>query len=522
MMKHDLESTILLLLDGTLPDEEIEELEERLLNDPAARTEYARIVRLHSALEARFAARTATRSAGVVPVDRVVTIQRRRVFKYSLLGAAALLVLMGVVLKLVLVPEPKPLLSFRAAPDSVLSVTHFTTDREGKEPEPGTLAKGSRLELTQGTVEFTLSTGVVSIVRAPADLTLHHKDQLYLNEGVAWFRVPKDAIGFKVATPQMVVTDLGTEFGVISTHGALDEVHLFEGKVEVRNHHGLKKSELLSGATARIAGPAGRLKSTPVRPDEFLTSLPSGLPHVHFAFEAIDNGQLTVEGTHPDVPDISARLVRPAGSTSAAPLVSGKHGRALQLSGRGDFVLTDWPGISGKRARTVACWIRMPEGGRYNPANAIVGWGSLQNNGKWKIHAVPGAKGQGRVPRISLGGATWYFTEKTRLDDRQWHHLVAVSYGRTLKDGRPDLVIFVDGQRQALTPHDEGTRRDRSREVNTITDARDSVPVLVGKGVPSQKQSFRGTIDELTIYEGALTDESIRQLAAGKPLNEDQ
>jgi len=61
-----------------------------------------------------------------------------------------------------------------------------------------------------------------------------------------------------VRTPGLVLTDLGTEFGLLSKPGALGEVHVFSGKVEILNSKGLKKQEVLEAGQARKAGPAGR------------------------------------------------------------------------------------------------------------------------------------------------------------------------------------------------------------------------------------------------------------------------
>ncbi len=88
-------------------------------------------------------------------------------------------------------------------------------------------------------MELEFASGVRGIVRGPADLTLQREDLLDLANGTAWFEVPADAVGFKVNTPDLILTDLGTEFGIISESNFLDEVHVFDGKVEVRNRYGL-------------------------------------------------------------------------------------------------------------------------------------------------------------------------------------------------------------------------------------------------------------------------------------------
>ncbi|MEP4078663.1 LamG-like jellyroll fold domain-containing protein [Haloferula sp.] len=511
MSPADFESSVFRMLDGELPQEGLAELQGYMASSAEARKLYLEYVELHNVLDLELAIPAVVQpgTSDVVPVKRLVARQQRRIFRWSAVAAAALVVLTGVLFRLVLAPESESLLSFRVANDSILRVNHSTSGDEA--PAPGTLAKGSRMVLDQGTVELTLRSGVVAIVEAPAELTLKEEDRLQLSLGEAWFEVPKGAEGFQVQTPDVLVTDLGTQFGVISTDSALDEVHVFKGKVRVENLHGLKESELLTGGEARLVGPAGRFNSIPVRSDEFLTTLPDSLPHVHLAFDSIEGDQLGVSGSHPDVPGITARLV---GSSSSA-FVTGQRGKALSLSGQGDFVHTDWSGISGGAPRSVACWIRTSGGGE---TAAIVGWGSIPKNGRWKIHLVEEGPGKGRIPQVTGGGFA-YLAKGARVDDGQWHHIAVVYYGGMSKDGLPDLAIFVDGHLQNSSMGNRGRRP--VPEVNTITDAPKSMPLLVGKTTTSQQGSFKGDIDELYIFEGALSNETIERLAAGQSLSED-
>lgn len=512
MNPSDFESALIGLLDGEISPEDFAELKVYLADSADARMRYLDFAELHNLLELELSARPVIQPGAteVISVERIVARQQRKTLRWSAVAAAALVMLMGILLRLVLTPEPEAVFSYRTTQDTILSVSHSTTGEET--PAPGALVIGSRLVLDQGVVELTLDSGVVSIIEAPADLTLEADDRIQLAQGIAWFEVPKGAEGFQVQTPDVLVTDLGTEFGVISTDAALDEVHVFQGKVRVENLNGLKRSEILNAGNARQIGPAGRLKSIPGRSREFPTTLPASLPHVHLSFDSIEDGQLTVSGSHPDVSGITARLIE----STSTPLVPGRRGQALSLSGRGDFVLTDWPGISGGAPRSVACWIRTPaEGG----TAAIAGWGSIRNNGRWKLHIVEDGPEQGRVAQAT-GGAFGYATKGASVDDGQWHHIAVVYYGRLRQDGKPDLAIFVDGERQ-----ESALRSERSAplpEVNTITDAKDSMPLLVGKPTTTHRGSYHGEVDELYVVEGALSDESIANLAAGKALNEGQ
>jgi hypothetical protein len=256
------------LFDGRLEGQAFENLQQELRDDPAAREAYREHLHLQHALEFRS---KGVDLLNVVPMDLVV--ERRRSMRNSGLAAAAVVVIGALVMALVAAREPKPTLTFNTSPGTEISISHAL---EGEDAPDGlVLEPGSRLKVINGTVELEFASGVRGIIRGPADLTLQREDLLDLASGTVWFEVPADAVGFKVNTPDLVLTDLGTEFGIISEPNFLDEVHVFDGKVEVRSRHGVKHQELLQAGQARYAGPAGRWKETPVRRDHFLDELPT-------------------------------------------------------------------------------------------------------------------------------------------------------------------------------------------------------------------------------------------------------
>ena len=123
-----------------------------------------------------------------------------------------------------------------------------------KEPLPLARAKpsnGSRLQLEQGAIELTLQNGVEAMVRAPADLTLINEALLIQNQGIVRYVVPAPAVGFQVRTPQLLVTDFGTIFGVISDSEEQDQVHLFQGEIEVKCRLGLRNCLLYTSPSPR-------------------------------------------------------------------------------------------------------------------------------------------------------------------------------------------------------------------------------------------------------------------------------
>jgi len=269
MNRRTLEAHLQSLFEGCLDREGMLALQHELRSSPEARDAYSDYLHLHNALQLRA---EGIDMLHVVPMDRIVERRHRRSLRDAGLSAAAVLALAALVMALVIARTPPAALTFASSPGTVLAVSHLPED--GKIPKGQVLQPGSRLQLSRGTVELEFASGVRGIVRAPADLTLQREDLLQLANGTAWFEVPAKAIGFQVSTPDLILTDLGTEFGVISEDNFLDEVHVFKGKVELLNLSGLKEKETVVAGHARFAESAGRWKKIPLRRDLFLSGLP--------------------------------------------------------------------------------------------------------------------------------------------------------------------------------------------------------------------------------------------------------
>ena len=276
MKRRELELNLQDLFEGCLKEEAFTALEVELRQSPEARAAYREYLHLHHGLQFRS---KGVDLLNVVPMDQVVERRQRRYLRQAGLAAAAVLVLALTIMAVVLTRTPPPTVTFATSPGTVLSISHNISS--GKAPNGSALEPGTRLEVSRGAVEVTFASGVRGIIKGPADLTLHRPDLMHLAKGTARFNVPPKAVGFKVATPDLILTDLGTEFGILSKANFLDEVHVFTGKVQVVNRSGLKNEEILEAGQARVAGPAGRWKEIRLNPDHFLKRLPEvELPRV--------------------------------------------------------------------------------------------------------------------------------------------------------------------------------------------------------------------------------------------------
>ncbi len=285
MTRSDLDHAIQSSFDGTLSEAECLELRAVLKSDPAARALYYEYAGLQQSLVFRI--------SGFSPIDVArgfadirLRIQNRRTKRVSMIAAAAVIVAALVAMQLIFVSDPPVIATYEVAPGSVFTI-------EGVDSGEGTtegLSEESVVKLTQGSFELVLRDGTRGVVVAPAKFQLRDEKELDLSYGTVWVRVSDEGKGFRVKTPEFLVTDLGTKFGVRSLQNAADEVHVFSGSVEVSTPSGTK--ETLVGGEARLRISSKRLLSIPVAPGHFLTELPTN--QVHFV-----NGNFE-EGTRPD------------------------------------------------------------------------------------------------------------------------------------------------------------------------------------------------------------------------------
>ncbi|MEI7956167.1 MAG: FecR family protein, partial [Verrucomicrobiota bacterium] len=357
MNRRNVESQLQGLIDGTLEAAERADLLSRIKSDPLLLETYCEYAQIESALR-RIAA-----SEGAMWADQMGSISgnqgrsKRWIVKVSALSAAAALILLAAAHHFIVFARPESV-RYRLTPGSVCEVSHAVAGK-GEPPMPGTLGIGSRAVLTQGTAELCFACGIRAVVRAPADLTLHAKQQLDLDRGVAWFHVPPSAADFRVQTPEMVICDLGTEFGIRAQPNQADEIHVMKGNVEVHTRRESSTVETLRQGEARAVGSTGRMQMIGVEPDHFLTRLASTIPYLHWSFNGDPSACIAADGSHPAAACAMSELIG-QGDPAAFASTPGRFGVALHATGIFADAKTAWTGISGKAPRTIAHWLKLP------------------------------------------------------------------------------------------------------------------------------------------------------------------
>ena len=93
MKPYELVSLIQRVLDGDLPADDFQRLETELLSNPEALQTYRKYVWLSSSLDVKYASQIPLGETSVVPVGKVIALQKRRAFKVATIAAAAIIVI---------------------------------------------------------------------------------------------------------------------------------------------------------------------------------------------------------------------------------------------------------------------------------------------------------------------------------------------------------------------------------------------------------------------------------------------
>jgi M6 family metalloprotease-like protein len=169
--------------------------------------------------------------------------------------------------------------------------------------------------------------------------------------------------------------------------------------------------------------------------------------------------------------------------------VPGMANNALSLDGIDDYVeIPNFKGITGPASRTCMAWIKTTE-----PSSQIISWGSNDSGAKWTLRV-----NENGTLRAEVAGG--YIYGVTNLCDGRWHHVAVV----LINDGSPDIseaILFVDGQ-----PESSGS--SAAYPVNTAFAENVKIGVNLTGSV-----FFQGLIDDISIYDRALTETEIAQAA---------
>ncbi|MFW0837853.1 MAG: DUF2341 domain-containing protein [Candidatus Komeilibacteria bacterium] len=175
------------------------------------------------------------------------------------------------------------------------------------------------------------------------------------------------------------------------------------------------------------------------------------------------------------------------GTISGATWVqNGKSGRALSFNGSSDYIITNNDiGISGTDERTVSLWVKTTSA-NVTTNSIIFGMGTAAANNLFAM-------------RTDSTTDTWRFTDASVARETnvsttgQWQHIV------TILDSSQQLSVYIDG---IIT---DVNNIDLSSQDTT------NAPFYIGSSV-NNTLYFDGLIDEVRIYDRALSANEVKQL----------
>jgi len=174
--------------------------------------------------------------------------------------------------------------------------------------------------------------------------------------------------------------------------------------------------------------------------------------------------------------------------------VTGKIGKALSLDGSDDYIqITKYKGVTGTRPRTVAAWLKTK-----TSKGEIISWGFNDYGQMWIFGFI-----RGRVGVTPNGG---YLYINAATDDDTWHHIAAVVHDANLPNLHDDVTLYKDGTLAEI--HDIGLLDMWPIETGSDLD------VTIGR-------EFKGIIDDVRIYNRALSEDEIKalfELKSNQPL----
>jgi len=166
----------------------------------------------------------------------------------------------------------------------------------------------------------------------------------------------------------------------------------------------------------------------------------------------------------------------------------GRIGGALEFDGVGDYVeVAGYKGISGSNPRTVIAWVKVESTGS---TFSIVRWGTLEINGGLWSNVINAA---GNLRAAVFGGSV---VGGTVINDNTWHHVAIVLPDK--EDVKvEDILLYVDG----------------GQESTIISLGSQTIDTAVGMDVLISLDGSVGLLDDVRIYNYALSEEEIGVLA---------
>ena len=480
--------------ENTLSPEELCELNDELRKDPERRAEFRRICGTSRLIV------EVSESGAEDPVPgggRVVSFPFRGTWAERAGIAALLLLSLGLVSLLWKEHGDEDWGDSVARLEVISGEAVFASDHEMARKEGSPLGKGW-MRLEEGTIQLVFRSGAEVTLEGPAAFGIDSPMRSFLEYGEVAVYAPESARDFVVATEGMEVVDLGTRFEVgVDPQSGESQVSVLEGLVDL--HLGSRGAErtiqpLEAGRAARVDafGTLVEITEGPSPAEGRVQGTPGVL--AHWPLDRVEPGEV--------IEDASGRgLEGIVGGEASLLSVPGVSDGALDFS-EGAYVdlRGQVPAIGQLESFTLAAWVR-------NPSDPIAMIFSL--SGETEQHRMQLYLARGFV-RLGWQDGLHFDSISGRVegwDPDRWYHVVV-----TVQDGMARL--YRDGALVA-----SGTAGGRlGTPVVVPSQVKEASHAYLGRledgrqGEGTFSQGFRGQLDDVQLYSGAISQEGIRFL----------
>lgn len=506
MTHRELEELTQGLVDHSLTGEELARLQETLTNDAAARDFFRKSMEVELLLDEAVGQPLETR-ASASGMDQMLRRRRKRDVTRATLLTAAILVIAAVVMTFIMIkPPPPPSLVCDLVPGTEWEVLRNSDPSELK------VTEGSTVRVRSGTLRMTLDSGAVMLLRGPAEARFPKLHEPVLQHGWLWIDSADGAESFAIRTPDLIIRNMGTRFGVRVPEYGPAEVHLVTGDLQVTRSRKKEKPLTLNPSGHGLLIPSlGTVSKTPLSPDPFpglpellnarasyRTTVLSQGPGGYWSLDTPDQRDLENEISEgrPGYRGNSALPGKPGVGTAGLFEGFPKSNRAIALTG--DLLTSvitkiDIPGSVSRKEGGVSFWIRRPPHLEHDEILWLAGK-TPKNVGSFPREAFIHT-------RISSSGRIEFFVENGKFDvllssnfsvaDDSWHH-IAASWGPSA------IELYVDGKRVERAD-DFGSLKPGLMQGEYVRFGKPSAD-LIAEG----KKPFAGLVDEIAIWNRPL------------------
>ena len=400
----------------------------------------------------------------------------------------------------------------REAAGAVL-VSQVGSGLEGAEGAVRDSLENGKYRMAEGIARIDFSNGAQLVIEAPAEFEIIGEASVAVTRGKVWAFCPFEAHGFKISTPGgRDIVDVGTEFGVEVTATGGTDVHVFQGAVDL-SFPGSETVGLNAGNSATWStvtpeldiGEAdyskfkdpGDLQRMRIEAAKEMTRNRDDLL-VYYGFSELSGGLLRngVKGS----PASSNGMIEGAQAVSGRLAGSG----ALRFEKPGDSVALTVPRYDALESFTIAMWIRV------NHLDTALS--ALFNSDGWEEGDTHFQITRNGALRAGSERGRGYESENGVVVPGQWQLVAVVWEGLSKAPG-----LFCDGQRLSLTWNPNDISFSSSQLAPSSLPGESRIGSWA-KPVFRDNRDFKGTIDEVMVFDRALGDSEIRKIYEnGKP-----